>query len=133
MDEWRPFQWKALEEVVERSRAVYDEPSRHYCKLADEDLLRVARYLHSVGARLLTIAATTFDERDVQLTYTFELGKCTLMLRAESHSGTVDSLFSLFACADFLEREVNNLFGVKFLGHPNLTHLPGRAGFTHPT
>ncbi len=35
----------------------------------------------------------------------------------------VDSIVDLFPCANFLEREVYDLFGIKFKGHPNLKRI----------
>jgi NADH-quinone oxidoreductase subunit C len=35
----------------------------------------------------------------------------------------VDSIFSIFPSCDFFEREVFDLFGVRFHGHPNLVRI----------
>jgi NADH-quinone oxidoreductase subunit C len=41
----------------------------------------------------------------------------------EEHDAEVDSLVSLWASADWLEREVWDMFGIRFRGHPNLKRI----------
>ena len=54
---------------------------------------------------------------------------------------TVESLAGLWRSADWLERETYDLFGIKFLHHPDLRRIlnpeewdyyPLRKNFTHP-
>ena len=46
---------------------------------------------------------------------------------------TVDSVFDLWRGADWLEREVFDMFGVRFEGHPELTRILTWDGFNgHP-
>lgn len=46
---------------------------------------------------------------------------------------TVDSLVSLWPIADWFEREVWDMFGIKFKGHPNLKRILMYEGFQgHP-
>lgn len=79
------------------------------------------RFLQEGGARLLTLSATCDLENELVLTYTFELGRGSyLVMSTHTRERSLESLFSTFPAADFLEREVNQLFGVKFVGHPNL-------------
>ncbi len=42
----------------------------------------------------------------------------------------IDSLYKIFASTNFLEREVWDLFGIVFLGHPDLRKLLTDYGFT---
>lgn len=84
-------------------------------------LLEAARLLQEGGARLLTMSTLPHTDGERVLTYTFELVRGgDLVVRVFTEAQSVSSLFSCFPAADFLEREVNHLFGVKFLGHPNL-------------
>jgi NADH-quinone oxidoreductase subunit C len=46
-----------------------------------------------------------------------------LKIRLNSSSPTVDSLCSLWPGANFFEREVFDLFGVRFAGHPYLRRI----------
>ena len=42
---------------------------------------------------------------------------------AEAKNPEVDSIVSLWAGADWYEREVWDMFGIKFRGHPNLKRI----------
>jgi NADH-quinone oxidoreductase subunit C len=46
-----------------------------------------------------------------------------LEVPVEETDAEVDSLTSLWAAADWLEREVWDMFGIRFRGHPNLKRL----------
>ena len=46
-----------------------------------------------------------------------------IKLRADGNEPTVDSLTHLWASADWLEREVWDMFGIRFAGHPNLKRI----------
>ena len=52
-------------------------------------------------------------------------GKQRLRLKARvtSESGEIESVTSIYRGADWYEREVFDLFGVRFLNHPNLTRI----------
>ncbi|MEO8725799.1 MAG: NADH-quinone oxidoreductase subunit C [Acidobacteriaceae bacterium] len=46
-----------------------------------------------------------------------------LTVRLNSEDANVESLYPLWPACDFFEREVFDLFGVRFLGHPNLIRI----------
>ncbi|HEX2240027.1 MAG TPA: NADH-quinone oxidoreductase subunit C [Actinomycetota bacterium] len=49
--------------------------------------------------------------------------RVTIHVPAEGDPPTVASVTSLWATADFLEREAYDMFGIHFDGHPNLTRI----------
>jgi NADH-quinone oxidoreductase subunit C len=44
-------------------------------------------------------------------------------VKLDAENANVDSLTKLWAGADFFEREIYDLFGVRFQGHPNLKRI----------
>ncbi|GAC1652732.1 MAG: hypothetical protein NVS9B15_13290 [Acidobacteriaceae bacterium] len=46
-----------------------------------------------------------------------------LTVRLSGDDANVDSIFPLWPAADFFEREVFDLFGIRFSGHPNLVRI----------
>lgn len=97
-----------------------------------EQFLSRAMHFKEEGGRLLSISASPAEEGETQLNYFFDLEDKLQVLAALTRDGDMDSLYSLFPSADFMEREIYELYGVKFMGHPNLikaatTRKPPRA------
>ncbi len=100
-----------------------------WCVLDDkEDLLPVARFLVEESARLSTITAYSTEKAkrtgNFEIAYHFDLDGDTLTVTVHfPPDGEVDSLTSLFANADWPEREMAELYGIKMKGHPNQERL----------
>ena len=87
---------------------------------------------------LIDITAIDFPakEKRFQLAYHFlsmtENRRCKIVT-AVSDKETVDSLTSVFECANWFEREIFDLFGIKFSSHPDLRRILTDYGFEgHP-
>lgn len=127
--DWPLLTMKALEEAVHHPGATGGDVTRREYNCPRAHFMQASRLLHDGGARLLTLSAIGRGGDELELTYTFQLdASSSVVLQTTTEERTVDSLFSSFPAADFLEREVNTLFVVKFLGHPNLQQptLPRR-------
>jgi NADH-quinone oxidoreductase subunit C len=73
----------------------------------------------------ITLVYHYFSYRDEQ----------SFMVKADvpRQGATVHSITHLYAAADWLEREIFDLFGVSFEGHPNMTRILTPEGFEgHP-
>jgi NADH-quinone oxidoreductase subunit C len=103
---------------------------------------RVARFLRDDGELafdfLMYVAAVDYPGED-KLTLVYHYfsyqNQQSLMLKADvaRQGGRVRSIAHVYAAADWLEREVYDLFGVTFDGHPNLKRLLTPEGFEgHP-
>lgn len=51
---------------------------------------------------------------------------------AEHENAAVDSLSALYAAAEYFEREVFDLFGIRYHNHPNLKRFFLEDGYGHP-
>src|SRR5690606_341290 len=78
------------------------------------------------------LTAVDYPEREprfevVSHVYSLELGhRLRLKTRVgdlEGNSADVDSLTSLWASASWLEREAYDMFGIRFVGHPDLRRI----------
>lgn len=100
-----------------------------WCVLEDKgDLTKVAAYLGDCGARLITITAWGADKAveggDIKIAYHFDLeGDVLTVTVLVPRDEAVDSLTPLFGNADWPEREMAELYGVKIAGHPDPERL----------
>jgi Ni,Fe-hydrogenase III component G len=102
-------------------------PTRAFVMVERKALLDVAKFLfHEHGARLCT--ASGVDTRwGVEILYHFSFDTInkivTLKVLAEKPFLQVDSVASFLPAANWIEREINEMFGVEFLGHPDMRRL----------
>jgi len=101
---------------------------RVYCDIDASDLREAARILHEgMGARFSTATGIdTFQGIEILYHFSFDAGGVFVTLRVlltDKAHPVVDSLTSLGEGFDWIEREIHELLGVDFTGHPNLTHL----------
>jgi len=111
---------RALELVRKSERRVYID-------IAPETLLEASRLmLEEIGARLQT--ATGMDTpAGIEVMYHWALDDagCLVTLRVTvGHAApALDSLAVMYPAADWIEREMWELLGIEFRGHPDMRHL----------
>lgn len=121
-------------------RDKHDFRGDHTIVVGAEDLLAVVDLLFKEGFQFLVdVTAVDWPEREGQR---FDVVYHWLNLTSQerlrvkvpvAEGGSVPSLVSRFKTADWFEREVFDMFGVRFDGHPNLQRLltwpdfPGHA------
>jgi len=99
-------------------------PNRHYFGVKRTDIVSVARYLfEKMGARFIT--ATGIDTyKGIEILYHFSLdgeeGKVlTVKVLVSKNKCEIESIVPVISGAIFIEREIQELLGVKFLNHPD--------------
>ncbi len=111
-------------------------------KIKRESLLKCLSFLSvSYGLRftvLTDLFAADFPERieRFEIVYnllSLKLNKRLLLKIETSEEEPIPSCSKIFPVADWYEREIFDMFGVKFSGHPNLTRILTDYGFVgHP-
>jgi NADH-quinone oxidoreductase subunit C len=97
-------------------------------------LLDIVKWLHDEASQrydfLCDVTAVEFRDADIPLEVVWHLRSLPyrrfLRLKAELPKGTpleVDSVWSIYKAADWLERECFDMFGIKFRGHPDLRRI----------
>jgi len=94
-----------------------------------ENLLAIVNFLYREGFQLLVdITAVDWPERDPRFDVVYHwlnlANQERLRLKVQvKEDESVPSLVGRFKTADWYEREVYDLFGIPFKGHPNLKRL----------
>lgn len=104
-----------------------DRPNRTVAEITPAILFRAAGYLFNEhGLRFIITSAMDVNGR-FEILYHFSKDDTgmiiTLKVSVPYDNPEVDSLVPLFVAADWIEREVHELFGIRFSGHPNLKPL----------
>ena len=125
--------------------AITDGPSRplgDFCVyVTSERIIDVARFIKQELEldMLMDETAIDYPERSprFEVLYNFYSvvthERMFLKVLADDDEIGVPSLTVLFKCADWFEREIYDMFGVRFAGHPNLRRILMYDGFEgHP-
>ena len=117
----------ALRLLVPEADIYEHNPRRLYIRIPRERLTEVAKFLHRERAMRLAIC-TGIDTRDgFEVLYHFSEDKTgtmyTLKVLAPKDDPRIDSQAPWFPAADWIEREMHELLGIDFPGHPNLIPL----------
>ena len=97
-----------------------DGKKRVWWECGPSQFLPIVSRLKEAQARLITIQASPESGREVRLHYYFSIEGMTCIIKTFTDRTSINSLYTLFMNSDFIEREINNIFKIKFLGHPNL-------------
>ncbi|MDP6686062.1 MAG: NADH-quinone oxidoreductase subunit C [Candidatus Omnitrophota bacterium] len=100
---------------------------RVYVTIKKEVLTKIVKYLfNDVKARFST-ASGVDTRKAIEILYHFSIDEVGLIVSLRvilnKPDLEVDSLTSIMKCAEWIEREMHELLGVDFKGHPNLKHL----------
>jgi Ni,Fe-hydrogenase III component G len=100
---------------------------RVYFTIKKEILPKIARYLFDDVKARFSIASGVDTRKAIEILYHFSVDEIGLMVSLrvvlEKPNLEVDSLTPIMKCAEWIEREIHELLGVDFKGHPNLKHL----------
>ena len=100
---------------------------RVYFTIKKEILPNIVKYLFNDVRARFVIASGVDTRRAVEVLYHFSIDETglivTLRVILEKTNLEIDSLTSIMKCAEWIEREIHELLGVNFKGHPNLKHL----------
>ena len=102
-------------------------PRRVYLDVAPEDLVAVAGVLfNDMGARYaIASGMQTAEGFEVLHHFAFDPEHCvvSVRVRTESQDPQFDSVTPVIKGAEFIEREMHDLLGIAFRGHPNPQRL----------
>jgi len=101
---------------------------RIYFSIKPGDIREVASFLFKdLGLRFAT-ASGIDTPGGFEILYHFSFDKSGQIISVrtiieDKQNSEIDSLAALAPCFEWIEREMWELLGINFIGHPNLTHL----------
>lgn len=102
-------------------------PRRVYVDVGDGDIVEAARYLFDELQARYVIATGMETEEGFEVLHHFSFDAdgvvVSLRVKTGAENPEVPSLASLIKGASFIEREMHDLLGINFPGHPNLERL----------
>jgi NADH-quinone oxidoreductase subunit C len=103
-------------------------PRRVYIGLAAKDIKEACKALfRDLKLRFITATATEIPQgMEILYQFSHDPSGVVFSLRVQlpgKDKFSVDSITPLFPAAEWIEREMWELLGIDFIGHPNLTHL----------
>ncbi|UCE62507.1 MAG: NADH-quinone oxidoreductase subunit C [Nitrospirota bacterium] len=107
---------------------VYEKSAKRiYIQIQADSLVRFAQFLFKdIGARF-NIASGVDGRTQMEILYHFTVEDIDLVISLRvilpKTQLEIASLTSVFTAAHWIEREIHELLGVNFVGHPQLTRL----------
>jgi NADH-quinone oxidoreductase subunit C len=116
-----------LKNLIPEAEVYEHNPRRLYIKIPRGRLTDAARYLHRERGMRLSIC-TGIDTRDgFEVLYHFSEDSTgtlyTLKVLAPKDDPRIESQAPWFPATNWIEREMHELLGIEFPGHPNLIPL----------
>ncbi len=100
---------------------------RAYIDIASKDLLKAVTLVYKeLGARFNTASCLDLpDNFEILYHFTFDKAGLTISLRVDipKKKAAIESITPMMKGAEWIEREIHELFGVDFINHPNLERL----------
>jgi NADH:ubiquinone oxidoreductase subunit C len=87
------------------------------------DVLALADLMRRMEARLTTMTGIALPTGETEILYHYCLGSLMLNIRTETHDHAIPSITPVTQTADWCEREIGDLYGVRFDGHPDSRRL----------
>jgi NADH:ubiquinone oxidoreductase subunit C len=116
-----------LKQLVPEAEVYEHNPKRLYIRIPRERLTDAARYLHRECGMRLAICTGIDTREGFEVLYHFSEDKTgtmyTLKVLAPKDDPRIESQAPWFPAADWIEREMHELLGIDFPGHPNLIPL----------
>ncbi len=87
------------------------------------DVLALAHLMMKHQARLSTMTAIALADGETEIIYHYTLGQQAANIKTRTWQGALDSIAPVTQAANWIEREIHDLYGVTFTGHPNLARM----------
>jgi len=87
------------------------------------DVLVMAERMKRLEARLSTMSGVAIADGETEIIYHYCLGRLGINIKTQTYNRAIRSIAPITRAADWSEREISDLYGVHFAGHPNPARL----------
>jgi NADH:ubiquinone oxidoreductase subunit C len=128
--------WEALLGALPGATTVERRPDGLWMTAPELDVRALAELMRALEARLSAMTGIALPTGETEVLYHYCRGGLLLNIRTATHAHALPSIASITRTADWSEREIGDLYGVRFDGHPDPRRLirpPAlSAGFFRP-
>ena len=120
---------RRIEEIYKNTQVEFPKANRIVLKTKQENLLPILEFLKREGFRQLKAISCVdwIEEGEFELVYHLSSLNTPLhimvKIRVERENAQIETIIKIFENAQVYEREIHELFGVKFRGNPDLSPL----------
>lgn len=87
------------------------------------DVRQMAGDMYRLGARLSTISAVAQSTGETEIIYHYLLNRQAINIKVQTKNNALPSITPMVPSANWIEREIHDLYNVNFIDHPNLARL----------
>lgn len=102
-------------------------PKRVYMEIKPESIVRVGSYIFKDLEARFNIASGVDARSHIEILYHFSLEYINLLIslrvKLDRKKPVIDSLTTEFKAVNWIEREMSELLGIEFKGHPDMKRL----------
>lgn len=110
---------------------------RIYLLIKSDSLIEISNFLYEKKKARFIIATGLHSKKGFEIIYHFSMDKTGHIINIQAilphENPEIESLTKLFSAAEWIEREIFELLGIKFKGHPNLVPLISKDNWPEGT